>query len=80
MPVIFYDGEVWLSQKQIASLFGTRLSTVNEHLKKIVGSQQFPVEQYSHLFKVKSSDGKQYEVAHYRLEVVEEIDRRVRRP
>ena len=79
VPVIFYQGEVWLTPRQISDLYKIQPSTVSEHLKKIVASREFPKEEYVHKFKSPGYDGKLYETAHYRLEVVEELGRRTRK-
>jgi hypothetical protein len=35
VDVLLYDENIWLTQKQMAQLFGKAKSTINEHIKNI---------------------------------------------
>ena len=72
----FFDGEVWVTQKQMADIFSLKLATINSHLKRIWRENKYPEAEYSHLFTITANDGKQYQVWHYRLEILEEIERK----
>jgi hypothetical protein len=74
----FFQGEIWLTQKQLARIFNLRVPTVNEHLKKILGEPGYPPAKLVRQFKIKVADGKKYLVNHYRHEVMEAIKHRVR--
>lgn len=78
LKVAFYDGEVWLTQKQLAEIFNVKIATVNEHLKKIFSSGKFPKTEYSRQFAIEAPDGKLYQVNHYRAEIMEEIEKKTR--
>lgn len=80
IEVVFTDGEVWLTQRQIVDLYKLQLSTVNEHLKKItVDDGPYPASRYVRRFRRPGPDGKSYDTVHYRLEVVEQIGQRTRK-
>ena len=80
LEVVFVDGEVWLTQKQISDLYHLQLSTINEHLKKITAEDgPYPRSRYMRKFKTTGKDGKLYDVVYYRLEVAEQLGRRSRR-
>jgi hypothetical protein len=78
MEVAFFQGEIWFTQKQLGQIFGLRLATVNEHLKKIFQNDKFNPTKLIRQFVIKGSDGKKYRVSHYRNEVMEEIAKRVK--
>jgi len=41
LTVQFDNETVWLSQKQIALIYGTEVSAINKHIKNIIGSITF---------------------------------------
>ena len=78
LTVIFYHGEIWLTQKQLAEIFSLSIPTISEHLGKIWCTGRYPEAEYSCKLKIKADDGKIYETAHYRLEILEEIEKHCR--
>lgn len=40
LEVEIADGTVWLTQQQIAKLYGKAVSTINEHLKNIIEEKE----------------------------------------
>lgn len=62
--------EVWLSQKQIATLFGLSVKTVNEHIQNIKADGSFDTDSVIAKFRITASDGKNYDVEHYNLDVI----------
>ncbi|MBQ6438006.1 hypothetical protein IJJ12_01325 [bacterium] len=75
--VVFYQGEIWLNQKQLAAIFGITTATISEHLQKIWRQGKFDKNEYARTFKTPGADGKIYDMMYYRLEILEEIDERV---
>ena len=47
---IFNNKSVWLSQNQIANLYGRSTSTINEHIKNIFNEKELTLEQVSTKF------------------------------
>ncbi|MBI2483986.1 virulence RhuM family protein [Candidatus Uhrbacteria bacterium] len=72
------DGEtVWLSQKQMANLFDKDVRTVNEHIKNIFFEGELEEDSVIRKFRITASDGKQYEIMHYNLDVIISVGYRV---
>ena len=75
------DGQtVWLSQRQLTELFGKAKGTISEHIKHIFEDGELEEVSVVRLFRTTAADGKQYEVAHYNLDMVLALGFRVRSP
>ncbi|MFA7239432.1 MAG: RhuM family protein [Sulfuricellaceae bacterium] len=78
---VMLEGEtLWLSQKQLTELFGKAKGTVSEHIKHIFEDGELDEGAVVRLFRTTAADGKQYEVAHYNLDMVLALGFRVRSP
>jgi len=71
---------VWLSQKQLTELFGKAKGTISEHIKHIFEDGELEEVSVVRLFRTTAADRKQYEVAHYNLDMVLALGFRVRSP
>jgi hypothetical protein len=71
---------LWLSQKQLTELFGKAKGTISEHIKHIFEEAELELNSVVRLFRTTAADGKQYEVAHYNLDMVLALGFRVRSP
>jgi len=71
---------VWLNQKQLTELFGKAKGTISEHIKHIFEDGELAEDSVVRLFRTTAADGKQYEVAHYNLDLVLALGFRVRSP
>jgi hypothetical protein len=71
---------VWLNQKQLTELFGKAKGTISEHIKHIFEDHELTEDSVVRLFRTTAVDGKQYEVAHYNLDMVLALGFRVRSP
>ena len=69
---------LWLSQKQLTELFGKAKGTVSEHIKHIFEDGELDENTVVRFFRTTAADGKQYEVAHYNLDMVLALGYRVR--
>jgi len=74
------DQTVWLNQKQLTELFGKAKGTISEHIKHIFEDGELVEDSVVRLFRTTAADGKQYEVAHYNLDMVLALGFRVRSP
>lgn len=72
------DGNVWLSQKQIAELFGTSKQNVGQHISAILKDKELDESSVVKNYFTTASDGKQYDVIFYSLEMILAIGYRVR--
>ncbi|MBI5659506.1 MAG: virulence RhuM family protein [Nitrosomonadales bacterium] len=71
---------LWLSQKQLTELFGKAKGTISEHIKHIFEDGELVENSVVRFFRTTAADGKQYEVAHYNLDMVLALGFRVRSP
>lgn len=72
------DGKVWLNQKQIAELFGTSVPSISMHIAKILKEGELNEKSVIKNYLTTASDGKQYDVVFYSLEMILAIGYRVR--
>ncbi len=71
---------LWLNQKQLTELFGKAKGTISEHIKHIFEDGELSEDSVVRFFRTTAADGKQYEVAHYNLDMVLALGFRVRSP
>src|SRR3972149_7523761 len=71
---------LWLNQKQVTEVFGKAKGTISEHIKHIFEDGELEEDSVVRLFRTTAADGKQYEVAHYNLDMVLALGFRVRSP
>jgi hypothetical protein len=71
---------LWLNQKQLTELFGKAKGTISEHIKHIFEDGELDENSVVRFFRTTAADGKQYEVAHYNLDMVLALGFRVRSP
>ena len=69
---------LWLNQKQLTELFGKAKGTISEHIKHIFEDGELDENSVVRFFRTTAADGKQYEVAHYNLDMVLALGYRVR--
>lgn len=72
------DGKVWLNQKQIAELFGTSKQTISHHILNILKERELSQSLVVKNYTTTASDGKQYDVIYYSLEMILAVGYRVR--
>jgi hypothetical protein len=72
------DGMVWMNQNQIAELFDTSKQNIGQHVSKILLEGELKEEAVVNNYFTTASDGKQYNVTFYSLEMVLSIGFRVR--
>ncbi len=69
---------VWLTQKQMAELFGKDVRTVNEHVRNIFKESELEEQSVIRKFRITATDGKTYEASHYNLDVIISVGYRVK--
>lgn len=72
------DGSVWLNQNQIAELFATSKQNIGQHVSSILKESELDAGSVVKKFFTTASDGKNYNVAFYSLEMILAIGFRVR--
>lgn len=78
VEVKLIDGNLWLSQEQIVSLYNSSKSNISEHIKHILEEGELDENSVVRNFRTTASDGKQYNVKHYNLDMILAIGYRVR--
>ena len=87
--VIYEDGNVelkttvenesiWLSQAQMGELFGKNKKTISEHIGNIFKEGELERNSVVRNFRTTASDGKEYSVMHYNLDVIISVGYRVK--
>jgi hypothetical protein len=73
------EGEtVWLSQKQMAELFGKNIRTVSEHIRNVFKEGELVEPSVIRNYRITAADGKDYDTAHYNLDVIISVGYRVK--
>lgn len=72
------DGNVWMSQKQMAELFDTSKQSIGQHASNILKDNELNENSVVKKFFTTASDGKLYEVSFYSLDMVLAVGFRVR--
>lgn len=72
------DGNVWLSRKQIAELFATSIPNISMHISKILADRELSKDTVVKYYLTTASDGKNYNVEYYSLQMIIALGYRVR--
>jgi hypothetical protein len=72
------DGSVWLNQNQLAELFGTSKQNIGQHISSILQDKELDTNSVVKNYFTTASDGKEYNVAFYSLEMILAIGFRIR--
>ena len=72
------DGKIWLNQQQMAELFATSKQTISYHIINILKEKELEMNQVVKNYLTTASDGKQYDVVFYSLEMILAVGFRVR--
>lgn len=68
---------VWLTQKQIAELFGTQRPAITKHLANIFKTNELKEESVSSILEHTAEDGKKYKTKFYNLDTIISIGYRI---
>jgi len=68
---------VWLTQAQIAELFGTGRQAITKHLKNIFNSNELEENSVCSILELTASDGKSYKTKTYNLDAIISVGYRV---
>lgn len=72
------DGSVWMNQNQIAELFDTSVPNISMHITNVLNEKELEENSVIKNYLTTASDGKNYEVAFYSLDMILAIGFRVR--
>ena len=77
IDVLLQGETVWLTQDQIASLFGKAKSTISEHIRNIFQEGELDRASVIRNFRTTATDGKQYATNYFNLDVIISVGYRV---
>ena len=78
LEVQLKDDTVWLTQEQIAMLFGTQRPAITKHLNNIYASGELNFESTCSILERMGNDGKQrYQTKYYNLDAILSVGYRV---
>ena len=72
------DGTVWMNQNQLAELFDTSKQNIGQHIKSILSDSELAEDSVVKNYFTTASDGKEYNVSFYSLDMILAIGFRVR--
>lgn len=72
-----HEDTLWLTQKQMAELFGVTVPTINEHLKNIYHDNELQEFAVIRKFRITAADGKRYLINFYNLDAIISVGYRV---
>ncbi len=79
-PVVeahFINDSIWMTQRQIALLFGTRRPAITKHIKNIFVSGELEEKSVSSILELTAPDGKKYKTGTYSLDMIISVGYRV---
>jgi hypothetical protein len=78
IEVKFTGDSVWLTQQQLCNLYKTSKSNVSEHIKHIFEDGELDREAVVRKFRSTASDGKNYEMVYYNLDMIISLGYRIK--
>lgn len=78
VPTRLERDTVWLSQAQMAALFGKERSVITKHIRNAINEGEVDEQQVCANFAHTAEDGKTYQVAFYNLDVIISVGYRVK--
>ena len=80
VKIILYakDGNIWMNQNQMAELFATSIPNISMHISNILKEGELQQDSVIKEYLTTASDGKNYNVTFYSLEMILAIGFRVR--
>ena len=77
---IYFDENVWLSQKMMGLLYNVETNTINYHLKKLIDDGEIEPDSVIRNFRITAADGKSYNTKHYNLKAIIAVGNKVDSP
>lgn len=77
---VYFDENVWLTQKMMGLLYNVETHTINYHLKKIFADGEIDEESVIRKFRITAADGKSYNTNHYNLSAIIAVGNKVDSP
>ena len=78
LEVNMQDETVWLTQEQMATLFGKDRKTITRHIQNIYKDKELDEDLVRSFFEHTAKDGKNYKVQYYNLDMIISVGYRVK--
>ena len=72
------EGKVWMNQNQLAELFATSKQNIGQHITSILKENELDANSVVKNYLTTASDGKEYKVTFYSLDMILAIGFRVK--
>jgi len=72
------EGKVWMNQNQLAELFATSKQNIGQHIASILKENELEANSVVKNYFTTASDGKEYKVSFYSLDMILAIGFRVK--
>ncbi len=72
------DETVWLTQQQMVDLFQSSKANISEHISHIFEEGELDENSVVRIFRTTATDGKNYNIKHYNLDVIISVGYRVK--
>ena len=80
VEAIYFDENVWLTQKMMGVLYDVEANTITYHLQKAFRSLELDENSVIRKFRITASDGKSYDTKHYNLKAIISVGNKVDSP
>lgn len=77
---VYFDENVWLTQKMMGVLYNVGTNTINYHLKKIFTDREVDENSVIRKIRITAADGKTYNTNHYNLSAIIAVGNKVDSP
>lgn len=77
---VYFEENVWLTQKMMGLLYNVGVNTINYHLKKIFLGGEVDEQAVIRKFRITAADGKIYNTNHYNLSAIIAVGNKVDSP
>lgn len=77
VEILVHNETVWLTQEQLATLFGVQRPAITKHLKNIFASNELNQDSVSSILELTAKDGKNYKTKFYNLDAIISVGYRV---
>ena len=77
---VYFDENVWLTQKMMGLLYNVETHTINYHLKKLFSDGEIDENSVIRKFRITAADGKTYNTNHYNLSAIIAVGNKVDSP
>ncbi|WP_020395932.1 RhuM family protein [Thiolinea disciformis] len=77
IEIIVSNESVWITQKNLAEIFGVNVPAISKHISNIFEEGELDENSVVSILEITASDGKKYKTAHYHLDAIISVGYRV---